>query len=200
MDSGLMKPLLRCISRLVLLAALLGAAHWSLPSARAAAPSVRERRVEDIYASFRYGSGGNLREYGLMAQRVFDADTGELLRKVIFAGIVPCHRGDDGIQCRGDLARQRVRRFTVAEDGSRALLIFSRKGVRNRLSFTAGADYSAGRSETENSCGGTTTYSYEYAYNAIAEGSLLGKRVHSQKDRGRSLEHLERYVKTVVCV
>lgn len=34
--------------------------------------------------------------------------------------------------------------------------------------------------------------------NAIAEGSLLGRKVHSQEDQDRLLEHLERYVKTVV--
>lgn len=182
-----------------LLLILSTASEWLIAPAGAAAPTIRERRVEEILASFRYGSGDNVREYVFQAQRVFDADSGELLRSEVFAGKIPCRRNDDGFRCRGDLHRQRIRRFVVADDGSRAELAFSRDGVRSRMVLTAGPSYDAGRSETDNGCGGTTTYRYEYAYNAIAEGSLLGKRVHSREDRAESLEHLERYVKTIFC-
>lgn len=90
-----MTPLLRSALACLLVAAVLSPAEWRLPSARAAPPSVRERRVEDIYASFRYGSGDNLRDYTVQAQRVFDAGTDELVRRDVFVGKIPCHRHDE---------------------------------------------------------------------------------------------------------
>jgi len=97
------------------------------------------------------------------------------------------------------LYRQRVRKFEVADDMDRVKLGFTRDSVRSRLVFTAGPEYDASGREVPNRCGGVTIYDYEHALNAIGHGRLLGKRVHSQKDRARSLEHMERYVKTIIC-
>lgn len=164
-----------------------------------AVPSTTERRIEEVRASFRYRVDGDLVQYEVHGRRVFDAKSGELLRRWIYAGVIPCERHDSGVTCEGSLYRQSIRRFTVADDMQRMELLFARAGQRSRLVLEAGPSYDASGREVVNDCGGTTTYEYEYAYNAIAQGRLLGRAVHSQKDRARSLEHMERYVKTIVC-
>ena len=178
--------------------ALTLAALTAVMPAAEAAPTTTERRFEDLWASFRYRDNGRVVDYILQARKVFDAESGELIRREIYAGKIPCHRHEDGILCEGTLHRQPITTFRVRSDMSRAVLRFGRDG-RHRLEFDAGPAYDAGGRDIPNGCGGVTTYEYEYAYNAIAQGRLFGRDVHTRRDLSDSMEHMERFAKSSVC-
>lgn len=162
-------------------------------------PRIERWNVEEFYADFDYRENGKLYSYMVIARLVRDADNGDVIKKQIYAGKLPCQDlGDQGADCGGRMSRQTIVEWNSSDTFDEATLVFRGEGLTSSLHFNADRPYQASGTEQGSECYGT--FVYQAANNAYVTGRLLGRRVDTRKDEDRSLETMERYVRLAACM